>query len=146
MDESLILCNGRLHFKQCIKSKRSRFGIKFYELCTADGILLDFIIYQGNIELSLIHPPGENWLQTERIPLTLMVPYLDRGHTLTIDNFYTTPRLATYLLQRQTKTVSTIRGNRKNFPKDFPADKDMLKGSAAFKQHENILGMKYRAV
>lgn len=145
VDESLILYKGRLLFRQYIKSKRSRFGIKFYEMSTTDGILLDFILYQGHIGPGLIDPPGEDWLQTERIPLTLIAPYLDRGHTLTIDNFYTTPRLAKYLLERQTKTVGTIRPNRKMFPKDFPADNDMPKGSAVFKGHENILAMKYRA-
>ena len=36
-----------------------------FELATASGILLDFIIYQGNIEGTLVQPPGENWLQTE---------------------------------------------------------------------------------
>ena len=54
VDESLILFKGRLLFKHYIKSKKSRFGIKFYELSTADGILLDFILYQGNIQPSLI--------------------------------------------------------------------------------------------
>ena len=44
VDESLILFKGRLLFKQYIKSKRSRFGIKFYELSTADGILFRFSI------------------------------------------------------------------------------------------------------
>ena len=145
VDESLILFKGRLLFKQYIKSKRSRFGIKFYELSTANGILLDFILYQGNIEPSLIQPPGEGWLQTERIPLTLIDPYLDRGHTLTIDNFYTTPRLAKYLLERKTKTVGTIRHNRKMFPTDFLKDSDIPKGSAVFKHYENILAIKYRA-
>ena len=114
-------------------------------MSTADGILLDFILYQGHIGPGLIDPPGENWLQTEKIPLTLIAPYLDRGHTLTIDNFYPTPRLAKYLLERQTKTIGTIRPNRKMFPKDFPADNDMPKGSAVFQGHENILAMKYRA-
>ena len=66
VDESLILFKWRLLFKQYIKSKRSRFGIKFYELSTADGILLDLILYQGNIEPSLIQPAGEGWLQTEK--------------------------------------------------------------------------------
>ena len=113
VDESLVLFKVRLLFKQYIKSKRPRFGIKLYELSMADGILLDFILYQGNIEPSLIQPPGEGWLQTERIPLTLIDPCLDRGHTLTIYNFYTTPRLAKYLLERKTKTVGTIRHNRK---------------------------------
>ena len=145
VDESLVLFKGRLHFKQYIRTKRSRFGIKFYELSTSDGILLDFILYQGNIEPSLVQPPGENWLQTERIPLTLIDPFLDKGHTLTIDNFYTTPRLAKYLLDRKTKTVGTIKPNRKLFPKDFPKNTDIPKGSAVFKHHSNILAIKYRA-
>ena len=145
LDESLVLYKGRLLFKQYIKTKRSRFGIKFFELTTADGILLDFMIYQGNMEPALFQPPGENWLITERIPLTLAQPYLDKGHTLTLDNWYTTPKLADYLMERSTKLVGTIRANRKNFPKDFPADKAMPKGGAAFKYHQQILVMKYRA-
>ena len=74
VDESLVLYKGRWLFKQYIKTKRDRFGIKFYELASSDGTLLDFIIYQGNIQETLIHPPGEDWLQTERIPLTLINP------------------------------------------------------------------------
>ena len=55
-------------------------------------ILLDFLIYQGNLEMSLIQPEGEDGLLTDRMPLTLTDSYLDKGHTLTIDNMYTTPR------------------------------------------------------
>ena len=36
-----------------------------FELATADGILLDFMIYQGHIEPILIQPPEQHWLQTE---------------------------------------------------------------------------------
>ena len=46
MDESLILFKGRLSFKQFISSKRVRFGIKLYQLCTSNGILLDFLVNQ----------------------------------------------------------------------------------------------------
>lgn len=70
-------------------------------------------------------------------------PYLNKGHIHTIDNRYTMPKIAKYLLEKSTKVVGTIRQNRKNFPKDFPADKALPKGSAAFKQHDNILVMKY---
>ena len=38
----------------------ARFRIKFYEMSTADGILLDFILYQGHIGPGLIDPPGED--------------------------------------------------------------------------------------
>ena len=67
--------------------------------------------------------------------MTLIDPYLDRGHTLTIDNF----------LERQTKNTGTIRHNRKLFPTDFLKDSDMPKGSAVFKHHENTLAVQYRA-
>ena len=70
----------------------------------------------------------------------MMEPYFDRGHTLTINIWYTTPRLEKYLLHRSTKIVGTVRSNRNNFQKDFPNDKEMTddKGSAVFKEHENM--------
>ena len=49
LDESLVLFRGRLSFKQYINTKRARFGIKLYQLCTFNGILLDFIVYYGNL-------------------------------------------------------------------------------------------------
>ena len=42
VDESLVLYKGQLKFKQYIRTKRARFGIKLYELCTSTGITLDF--------------------------------------------------------------------------------------------------------
>ena len=50
--------------------------------------------------------------------------------------------LAKYLLHKSTKVAGTVRGTRHNFPKDFPGDKEMLRGSAVFKEHENMLAMK----
>ena len=94
VDESLVLYKGRLLFKQYIRTKRARYGIKMLEVATADVILLDFRIYQGNIKPSLIQPPKQHCLQIEWIPLTMMESYLDRGHTLIIDNWYITPRFA----------------------------------------------------
>lgn len=47
VDESLVSFKGRLHFRQYIKTKRARFGIKLYELTAADGITLDVLVYCG---------------------------------------------------------------------------------------------------
>ena len=88
MDESFVLFKGRLSFKQYISSKRKEFGIKLYQLCTFNGILLDFIVYHGNLEARLI--PLENCsLITERIPAIAMQKYLNKGHHLFIDDYYT---------------------------------------------------------
>lgn len=49
-DESLMLYKGRLHFRQYIASKKARYGIKFYELTTSDGYVLNIIMYTGKDE------------------------------------------------------------------------------------------------
>ena len=84
IDESLVLFKGRLSFQQYIKSKRARFGINLYQLCTSNGILLDFIVYHGNIVPQLIEME-EGVLITERIPATFMERYFGKGHNLYID-------------------------------------------------------------
>ena len=66
---------------------------------------------------------------------------------MSIDNFYTAPRLSADLIQTSTtstKFLGTI-SNRKGFPKDFPADADVQKDTAVFKEHNGMLLMKYMA-
>ena len=87
VDESLVLFKGRLSFKQYIKSKRARFGIKLYKLCTTDGIVLDYVIYHGGMAQELTEV--QYALITEKIPVTLMQKYLGKGHHLYVDNYYT---------------------------------------------------------
>ena len=89
MDESLMLLKGRMSFKQYISSKRTRFGIKLYQLCTSNGILMDFLIYHG---LTIME---DGSLIMERIPVILMQKYLQKGHHLFLDNYYTYISLAT---------------------------------------------------
>ncbi|CAH1988301.1 unnamed protein product [Acanthoscelides obtectus] len=46
LDESLLLFRGRLRFRVYIKNKKSKYGIKFYELCSNDGYVLNIEIYK----------------------------------------------------------------------------------------------------
>ena len=39
---------------------------------------------------------------TERIPVSLMTPFLNKGHILFSDNFYNSPSLATFFLEKGT--------------------------------------------
>ena len=143
MDESLVLFKGRLSFKQYISSKRARFGIKLYQLCTFNGILLNFILYHGNLEPGLISL--ENCpLITERIPVTVMQKLLNKGHHLFIDNYYTSISLAEYLMQNGTYITGTIREHRKHFPVEMKTLR-LEKGDAAFYQHKDVVVAKYRA-
>ncbi|GLV46372.1 uncharacterized protein CBL_20714, partial [Carabus blaptoides fortunei] len=109
LDESLLLFRGRLSFRQYIKSKKARYGIKFFELTTFDGYVLNLEIYQGKA--------AETDGKTSSIVKRLMAPYLNRGHHLYMDNFYNSVGLSKELLELKTHTTGTLRRNRKENPK-----------------------------
>jgi len=67
----------------------------------------------------LISHPTHEFQMSEKIPLTLMQKYLNKGHRLFLGNYYTTPTLALDLLQSRTKLVGTMRLNRRQFPRDL---------------------------
>ena len=84
VDKSLVLFKGRLHFRQYIKTKRARFGIRLYEFTTSGGIILDVLVYCR----ARVFEDDENSLMppSKRIPEELMTPFLDEGHVLFTDN------------------------------------------------------------
>lgn len=146
VDESLVLFKGRVAFKQFVRTKRARFGLKMFELCTSRGILLDFLVYHGKMREELESIPGHNVLFSEQVPITLMSRYLDKGHRLFLDNYYMSPVLTQYLLDRQTKAVGTMRPTRRNFPREL-ANLSIAKGECKFMaSHTGLLAVKYRAL
>jgi len=50
---------------------------------------------------------------SELIPITLLLPYLEKGFRLFDDNYYTTPRIASYLLEHKTTLIGTVREIRR---------------------------------
>ncbi|KAJ8929030.1 hypothetical protein NQ314_018341 [Rhamnusium bicolor] len=84
IDESMILFKGWLRFKQYIKTKRHRLGIKLYVLCDCEtGIFLDFIVYVG----LQTHHQAEDVKRlgsSGSIVTILMDPYLNKVCILTI--------------------------------------------------------------
>ena len=74
VDESSVLFKGCLAFKQFISTKRARFGIKLFELCTHSGFLLDFMVYHGKMSNKLLTVPDLNVQISEQILLTLRRP------------------------------------------------------------------------
>ena len=115
IDESLVLFKGRLAFKQFIHTKRARFGIKIYQLCTTSSILLDFLVYLGKMSDELLAFPDQQFTSSELISLTLMRDLLNKGHRLFVDNFYTGPAMAAFLMEKDTRLFGTVRFNRKNW-------------------------------
>jgi hypothetical protein len=114
IDESMVLFKGRLMLKQYIKTKRHKFGIKLYILCDYEtGYVLDFIVSTGaQMKMQSIPELG----MSGGIVATLMKPYLNKGHSLYTDNYYTSPTLSAYLVDRKTNSCGTVQLNRKCMP------------------------------
>lgn len=111
-----------------------------------NGILLNFFIYYGQMNDELTNQAGDITV-TGKITLTLIENYLHEGRHLFIDNFYTAPTLAKYLLDNDTYVTGTIHSNRRNFGRHLVTDA-IEKGQTIFykcEQHK-VLSMKYWAV
>ncbi|KAK2578401.1 hypothetical protein KPH14_000941 [Odynerus spinipes] len=83
IDESLLKFKGRCYFKQFVPSKRSRFGIKSFVLCDIQtGYIQDLLVYSGANMIISEDIPSKSIGKSGQIVMTLLKPYLGRGHTL----------------------------------------------------------------
>ncbi|KAL6419530.1 hypothetical protein ACFW04_013788 [Cataglyphis niger] len=97
IDESIIPFRGRVVFRQYIKQKRHRYGVKVFKLCFKPGYTYNFEIYC--------------------VAVSLCENIFDKGHTLCVDNWYTSIDLAQEFLARNTHVIGTIRSNRRKYPR-----------------------------
>ena len=85
---------------------------------------------------------------TEQIPVVLMERFLNKRHILFTDNYYTSPSLATHLLENSTHLPGTVRSNRKFYCKEI-VNVQLEKGAGSFfraSHNERIIAFKYRAI
>ena len=82
--ESMMLLRGRLVFCQYIKNKCHKYAIKFYELCTNDGLVFTAEVYPGQ-GFNDEHNLG----QTAATVLKLMKPYLNKGYHIFTETIIT---------------------------------------------------------
>lgn len=116
VDESLIPFRGRIIFKQYIKQKRHKYGIKIFKLCSAPGYTITFQIYCGKkTDVEKTTPTN--------VVMSLCENIFDKGHTLCTDNWYTSIELAKKLIAKNTHLIGTMRSNRRGIPKDLLAKK-----------------------
>ena len=121
VDESLLLWKGRLVFRQYIPLKRARFGIKIYLCCESDGDVRGsggycycFKIYSGredplNDIVRALPPDCDDQLSpSEKMTVFMILPLLEKGYHLYLDNWYSRLRLYLYLLEHQTLACGTV--------------------------------------
>jgi len=95
VDEVIVLCKGRVVFRQYIPKKHKRSGIKIYKLCDSLGYTYDMSVYLG-----------KQWQHaTAYITATHgMVPQVIQrveglGHKIFMDSYSTSPVLFDDLFQ-----------------------------------------------
>ncbi|XP_068985425.1 piggyBac transposable element-derived protein 4-like isoform X2 [Bombus flavifrons] len=140
VDESLLL-KGRLSFQQYVPSKRNMFDIKSFVLCDCKtGFVLNFVAYADSD--SEITKMNEKYLgKSAEVVLTLLNSYLGKGHTLFVDNWYTSPTLFSYLHDNKTNACGTVKPRRR----EMPVMKEKLnKGEICFRSSSNMLALKWQ--
>ncbi|KAI4482020.1 hypothetical protein M0804_009039 [Polistes exclamans] len=106
IDESLIPFRGRIVFRQYLKQKRHKYGIKIFKLCCGSGYTYAFRVYTGKtLEKEKTTPTN--------IVISLCEDLFYKGHTLYTDNWYTSLELAEKLISKNTHLVGTLRTNRR---------------------------------
>lgn len=112
VDEQLFPTKVRCPFLQYIASKPDKFGIKFWIAADLDTkYMCNAMPYLGK---DSTRPVGERL--SESVVTRLMEPFLDRGRTVTMDNFFTSLSLANRLLQRNTTLLGTMNKIRREIP------------------------------
>lgn len=138
VDETLVPFRGRLLFRQYIRNKRHKFGIKLYKLCLAGGYTYNITIYCGKDKVE-----GDMSAST-KVVVDLMHNLLDSGRTLYTDNYYTSVSLAHKLLDRKTHLVGTLRANRRLNCKEV-VHKQLSKGQTIAKEsNTGIVQLKWK--
>ncbi|KAJ8728945.1 hypothetical protein PYW07_006641 [Mythimna separata] len=113
LDESMVLWRGRLAFRQFIKNKRHKYGIKLYMLTEPDGLILKFRVYAGGKDIEVT---GKG--HAEKVVMELLQGKLNNGHELYMDNYYNSFSLAKKLLENNTYCTGTLRKDLKENPRE----------------------------
>nr|XP_022902544.1 piggyBac transposable element-derived protein 4-like [Onthophagus taurus] len=111
LDESMVLWRGRLAFRQYIKNRKHKYGVKLYMLTEPNGLVQKFTIYHGSTDV--LGGAGH----TSKVVQYLLQDRLHQGHSVDMDRYYNSYELASYLLQNKTYCTGTLNIRRKNNPR-----------------------------
>ncbi|XP_052008079.1 piggyBac transposable element-derived protein 4-like [Xyrauchen texanus] len=84
-----------------------------WQTSTTPGYMQNIIIYTGSTT-DIQHYEGLGI--SGSVVMTLLAPYLKKGHILFVDNWYSSPTLFQHLLSLDTGACGTVRANRKGMP------------------------------
>ena len=125
IDERMVKSRHRSGFRQFIKDKPTRWGIKLWVLAdSSNGYTIDFNIYIGRAAGQDVSEHGLGY----DVVMRLMSPYFNRGYHLFVDNFYSSLILFKDLFDRGVLATGTILETRRSFPATLKNSKEWAKG------------------
>ena len=114
VDEQLVSFRGRCPFKVFMPSKPDKYGVKVWVLCdTETAHAFNLEIYLGKT--------GEfpEVGQATRVVKSLCTTLEGSGRNITMDNFFSSYKLAQSLLQKNITLIGTMRANKRQIPSEF---------------------------
>ena len=116
VDEAMVPFKGRLGFKQFMKNKPVKSGIKLWVLAdSVTAYCYNLEVYTGKHEQQINRLMGLSaW-----VVIGLTKPIHNFGHIIYTNNFYTLPILVKYLASRKTYLCGTMHPNHLGYPADM---------------------------
>ena len=125
IDERMVKSRHRSGFRQFIKDKPPKWGIKLWVLAdSSNSYTVDFNIHIGKAAGQTI---GEHGLGYD-VVMRLMAPYFGKGYHLFVDNFYSTLTLFKHLYDQGVAATGTILPSRRSFPPALKNSQEWAKG------------------
>lgn len=116
LDEQLIPFRGRCSFRQYIPNKPAKYGIKIFALVDVHyPYTLNLEIYAGQ------QPEGPFRQSNERLDIVMRLsqPVLGKNFNITMDNWFSSLRVAKQLFENSTTMVGTVRKDKREVPREF---------------------------
>jgi hypothetical protein len=122
VDEAIKRFKGRCSFKQYIKSKPVRWGLKVFCLCCSiTGYLWNATVYVGKYQEE--EDKKKERSATHQTVRNLLQPLASKNHIVHMDNWFTSIPLFNDLATMQIWSCGTVRVNRKGLCKDVTMKK-----------------------
>ena len=119
VDEQLFPSKSRCPFTPYMANKPDKFGIKFWLAAdTQSKYLLNALPYLGKDDNRPSNQPV-----AEHVVLSLVKPFVGKGRNITMDNFFTSRKLAEKLNDRGTSIVGTLNRIRREVPQSVKSAK-----------------------
>ena len=148
VDETMVGFRGRFGPKQYMPNKPTKYGIKAFTMAdAAQGYMLNIIVYTGGDTLATARVEYSGLPQPARTVLHVADAYLDRGHHIYTDRYYTSIPLAQALHERSTAFTGTCTSmrNRKGLPQSIRKKSRLADNEVKAYRDRHMMALEWRA-